>query len=113
MPSRSARTTCPVAHALDRFGDRWSLLILRDMFAGKTLFREFMASPEGIASNILTARLRALEDADIVEKFIPEGGNPARPHYRPSDTGRELFPVLDAIATWGLAHIPDTRKQML
>src|SRR5215813_7774949 len=58
-----ARSGCPVAVALDTLGDKWSLVLLRDMFAGKRRFSEFLASPEGIKRNILTERLQRLERA--------------------------------------------------
>src|SRR5262249_55164417 len=61
-----ARSACPITVALDTLGDKWSLILLRDMFAGKRRFSEFLASPEGIKRNILTERLQRLERAGLI-----------------------------------------------
>ncbi len=63
---RNRRSNCPVACTLDLVGDRWTLLVVRDLIWGKTRFDEFLASPEGIATNILSSRLRLLEDLGYV-----------------------------------------------
>ncbi len=107
MAGHREKSTCPVSNSLDLIGDKWSLLIVRDMFAGKTLYREFMASPEGIATNILASRLRDLEQAGIIEKNL-EKGSARRPAYQLTEKGRALYPVLNAIADWGLSQIPGT-----
>src|SRR3954453_23190914 len=68
------RSPCPVACSLDVLGDRWTLLIVRDLFLGRTRFRDFAASPEGIPTNILTERLQRLMDRAIVEQIpAPDG----------------------------------------
>ena len=102
------RSPCPVACTLDVIGDRWTLLVVRDLMAGKTQFKQFTASPEKIASNILAARLKLLIEAGLVEKTeLPGRGGPVA--YTLTPKGQSLRPVLKAVADWGLAHIPRTR----
>jgi len=105
------RSPCPIGATLDLLGDRWSLLILRDLFAGKSLFREFRASPEKIASNILAARLVSLEAAGFIAREAPDD-TPHRPRYSLTPLGRSLEPVLWAVTDWGLAHIEGTAARI-
>src|SRR5690606_20044801 len=93
-PPRPLRSPCPIAGALDIMGDTWTLLVIRDMlFYGKQRFAEFLDSPEGIATNILTERLRRLEQCGIVEKRQPVPGA-RRFEYQLTSRGRALEPVL-------------------
>ena len=108
MPAKHARSECPVACTLDLVGDRWTLLVVRDLFLGKTRFDEFRASPEGIASNILSERLRRLEELDLVER-IPSPTHASRGTYRLTERGKSLRPVMIALRDWGLSHVPGTR----
>ena len=94
------RSPCPIACSLDLLGDRWTLLIIRDLYLGKSLFKEFLASPEKIASNILSARLSKLCQAGLVER----NGQA----YLLSAKGRSVLPLLEALRQWGLEHIPET-----
>lgn len=100
------RSRCPVACTLDLLGDRWTLLVVRDLFAGKTRFSEFQRSPEGIATNILTDRLSLLIDHGLAERRLTSGGK--RATYHLTDKGRSLKPVLRAVRDWGLANIAGT-----
>ncbi|MGB0958248.1 MAG: winged helix-turn-helix transcriptional regulator [Litorivicinus sp.] len=94
---------CPVSRALDVLGDPWSLLIIRDMLVmEKRQFSEFLDSPEGIATNILTSRLNRLIEAGLVVKVIPEGQK--RASYEPTKKAIALGPVLKAFAKWGSKH---------
>jgi DNA-binding HxlR family transcriptional regulator len=103
------RSTCPVACTLDLVGDRWTLLIIRDMmFFGKQRFEEFLASPEGISTNILANRLKLLEELGLVAKQ-PYGNHPRRMSYSLTEQGQSLRPVLKTIALWGLKQIPATQ----
>jgi DNA-binding HxlR family transcriptional regulator len=91
---------CPVAHALDLIGDRWALLIVRELMLGQRRFTDLADALPGIGSNILTARLRALETAGIVRK------TKLRPPwavtvYELTENGRELDDVLRSLAQWG------------
>lgn len=102
------RSPCPIANALDVVGDKWTLLVVRDLlFLGKRLYGELIQSPEGIPSNILADRLKRLEEAGLVTKE-PYQSNPVRHHYRLTRKGTELFPVLKEIIRWASRHIPGT-----
>ena len=107
---KARRSPCPVACTLDLLGDRWTLLVIRDLFAGKSQYKEFTASPEKIATNILADRLRKLELEKIIEK-VP-GKSSAKPGYRLTARGRSLYPVLEAVAAWGLANIEGTESRI-
>jgi DNA-binding HxlR family transcriptional regulator len=103
------RSPCPVACTLDLLGDRWTLLVIRDMmFLGKQRFEEFLESPEGISTNILASRLKQLEELGLVEKQL-YGSHSRRMNYRLTDKGNSLRPVLKVMAAWGLKHIDDTQ----
>ena len=108
MPSSPRRSGCPISVALDLLGDRWTLLVIRDLvFLDKRRFSEFAASPEGIATNVLTDRLQSLEEAGIVERRRdPDDGR--RVLYRLTQKGLGLIPTLVELARWGAQHDPDT-----
>jgi DNA-binding HxlR family transcriptional regulator len=95
---------CPVARTLDIIGERWTILILRDLFLhGPRKFVDFEASLAGISPNTLSARLKTLEESDIVERRLYEQ-HPPRAEYVLTAKGRELGPVLRALREWGLKH---------
>ncbi|WP_019831026.1 winged helix-turn-helix transcriptional regulator [Sphingomonas sp. PR090111-T3T-6A] len=94
--------TCPVARALLRVGDAWSMMILRDAGYGATRFDQFRQSL-GIAPNILTRRLSALTEAGLLEKRR-YSERPPRDEYVLTDKGRDFLPVLAAIGAWGTRH---------
>jgi DNA-binding HxlR family transcriptional regulator len=109
-PSSSAperRSPCPVACSLDLFGDRWTLLVIRDLFLGRSRFKDFSASPEGIPTNILSDRLARLVERGLVEKVPAEDGS-KRLAYRLTAKGEALRPILVAIRDWGLRWEPGT-----
>lgn len=98
---------CPIARALDVIGERWSLLILRDLFKkGARRFADLQASLAGIAPNTLSARLKTLEAQGIVAGRMYER-HPPRIEYLLTDKGRELGPVLKALHNWGERHAQD------
>src|SRR5262245_38589634 len=102
----SRRSSCPIANALDLLGDRWTLLVIRDLlFVGKRRFSEFLSSPEGIPTNLLSDRLRRLEESGVVTK-TPYQLHPARYEYQLTPKGRDLFPVLRALMEWARSHVP-------
>jgi DNA-binding HxlR family transcriptional regulator len=109
--TKERRSQCPVACSLDVIGDRWTLLVIRDLFAGKHRYGEFLSSPEGIPTNILAERLKRLESAGLVAS-VPYSEHPPRFEYQLTERGRELRHVLDALATWGLEQFPGTRRQL-
>jgi DNA-binding HxlR family transcriptional regulator len=95
------RSACPINASLEVVGDRWSLLIVRDMmFAGARAYKDFLASEEGIATNVLASRLSTLEDRGIIASTRdPDDGR--RVIYRLTDKGVELAPVLMELSRWG------------
>jgi DNA-binding HxlR family transcriptional regulator len=95
---------CPIARTLDVIGDRWTLLIIRDLFLGRTRFGEFRQSTPRISPKLLSERLKRLEEQGLVERTLL-GGYPPRAEYRLTAKGRSLFPVLFAIGTWGFEHL--------
>jgi DNA-binding HxlR family transcriptional regulator len=105
------RSPCPIACALDLIGDKWTLLVVRDLAHGKSLFKEFCASPESIATNILTDRLNRLVKNGLVERYSAPS-QPGRDAYRLTSKGETLVPVLGVVARWGLANIKGTEAQM-
>lgn len=106
MADPAFRSDCPVASALDLFGDKWTLVVVRDLFIGRTRFGDMLAGGEGIATNILADRLARLERHGLVSRHAYQA-HPPRHEYRLTERGADLLPVLQAIATWGVEHIPD------
>jgi DNA-binding HxlR family transcriptional regulator len=105
---RRRRSDCAAACTLDVLGDKWSLLIVRDlMFAERLRYADLLSAAEGISTNTLADRLRRLEEAGVVQR-CRYNEHPPRDEYRLTDRGRALGPVVDAIAEWGLEHLPDT-----
>lgn len=105
------RSPCPVACALDIFGDKWTLLVIRDLALGRSRFKDFINSPEQIPTNILSDRLERLRHRGLVEQ-VPavEGGK--RMAYVLTDKGKALGPILLAIRDWGLKWEPGTKALM-
>jgi DNA-binding HxlR family transcriptional regulator len=102
------RSTCPAAGALDIAGDRWTLLIVRDLLRGRNTYGALAASDEGIPTNILADRLKKMEHAGLIEAK-PYQERPVRYAYELTEKGRGLGEVLGALARWGKRHIPGTR----
>ena len=103
------RSACPITNVLDILGDKWTLLVIRDLVLGKRRYQEFMSSPERMASNILADRLKKLEAAGLVTRRTYQG-NPARYEYLLTKKGKGLEPVLEAIIVWGQKHYPGTTR---
>src|SRR5215212_4784375 len=102
------RSTCPVAGTLDLIGDKWTLLVVRDLLRGRRRYGDLAASAERIPTNILADRLRRLEQAGLVERRL-YSERPPRYEYRLTATGKELAPAVRLLAEWGLRHVPGTR----
>ena len=101
------RSSCPIASALDIVGDRWTLVILRDiLLAGKRSFSD-LASPEGIATNVLSDRLARLETAGVLVKE-PDPADGRRRLYVPTEQGWDLLPVILELAIYGKDHCGGT-----
>jgi len=95
---------CSIARALEVVGERWTLLIVRDAVLGATRFEDFQESL-GIASNVLTNRLKMLCDEGVLER-VPDPDRPGRPKYVLTDKGCELGPALIVLMKWGDRHYP-------
>lgn len=106
-PTPSRRSPCPVSCALDLFGDRWTLLVIRDLMLGRSRFKDFVSSPEGIPTNILSDRLERLLEASIVRQ-IPAADGGKRMAYELTAKGEALRPLLKSMRDWGLTWEPGT-----
>jgi DNA-binding HxlR family transcriptional regulator len=94
------RSNCPINFVLETFGDKWTLLVIRDlMFHGKRHYSEFLASDEGISTNILANRLQRLEQDGVVEKEV-DPNNRSKAIYRLTEKGKDLLPVMLEITAW-------------
>ena len=104
------RSGCPINATVEVFGDRWSLLVLRDIvFGDRRYFRELQAgSQEGIASNILADRLKRLVELGLVTREDARAGQRAR--YSLTEPAIQLVPVFAALGSWGLRHRPTSRE---
>lgn len=109
LPVTLGRSGCPINMTVELLGDRWSLVVLRDvMFSGRTRFRELLAgSIEGIASNILAARLTKLVDAGLLSRN-PDPEHRQKVDYRLTEAAIELVPVLAQLGDWGSRWLPTT-----
>lgn len=107
IPKSERRSVCPVACTLDIIGDRWTLLVIRDLFFGKRYFDEFLASPEGIATNILSTRLASLTKRKLARR-VADDQDKRRVAYELTEKGRSLKSVLEVVARWGMEQCPGT-----
>ncbi|MCR9154351.1 MAG: winged helix-turn-helix transcriptional regulator [Croceimicrobium sp.] len=104
MKKGELRSDCPINYALEFLGDKWSLLIIRDLvFEGKQFYKEFLKSKEGIATNILSDRLKRLEQLGVVESEVYEKQRTQKV-YALSDKGLDLIPVLIELIIWSSKH---------
>ncbi|MCE9520474.1 MAG: helix-turn-helix transcriptional regulator [Verrucomicrobia bacterium] len=122
MPARSRRLTqaktdsarrspCPVSCCLDIVGDRWTLLVVRDLFLGRSRFKDFTASPEAIPTNVLAERLqRLLQHGLVIQAAASEGSKHLG--YQLTDKGKALLPVLKAMKNWGLTWERGTKAAL-
>lgn len=102
------RSPCPINLSLELFGDRWSLLIVRDiMFCGKRHFRELLQSEEGISTNILADRLKKLVDQGIITRH-DDPTHLQKGIFSLTEKGIELLPILVRIGAWGQEHLPSS-----
>ena len=101
---KSLDPTCPVARTLDLFGERWTILILRDLFVkGPQRFQDFQNSLAGAAPNTISARLKAMEKQGLIERKL-YSEHPPRLEYHLTERGKSLGPVLGALRDWGRRH---------
>jgi DNA-binding HxlR family transcriptional regulator len=104
--TQNYRSECALSSALDVIGDKWSLLIVRDMCLSKSKYGDFQASPEKIPTNILASRLKQLEASGIIEK-TPYQQKPLRYEYKLTAKGADLLPVMQHLAIWAKRYIPE------
>jgi DNA-binding HxlR family transcriptional regulator len=103
MPRRYGQA-CPVAKSLEVVGERWTLLIVRDLLRGPARFADLQASLDGMAPNLLSERLRVMEEHGLIERRL-YSERPPRAEYHLTDKGRELGVVVGALAQWGTRHL--------
>ena len=115
MSNSKKRSDCPISCSLDIWGDKWSLLIIRDlMFAKECTYGDFLKSPEGIATNILATRLQVLEENKIIKK-LDHPDSKAKVLYKLTGKGIDLIPIMIEIGLWAEKYfsISEDRKSML
>lgn len=110
MPERPEfdRSDCPIAVTLDLVGDKWTLIVVRDLFRGERRFNGFLRAPERIPTNILADRLKRLERHGLVRKVAYQE-RPRRYEYHLTEKGAGLAPVLDEMCGWAKTFVPGTR----
>jgi len=96
--------SCPVARSLEFLGERWTLLVVRDLITGPKKFQDFSASLAGVTPAVLSSRLKVLETNGIVARRL-YSEHPPRAEYALTDRGRELRPVVRALGIWGARHL--------
>lgn len=102
------RSNCPISYTMDFFGDKWTFLILRDIaFKGKCFYKEFLEAGEGIATNVLSDRLKMLESEGIIESKKYEKVKTMKT-YSLTSKGKALIPVLIEMIIWGGSYDKDT-----
>lgn len=113
IKNKNLRSHCPVNFGLEAFGDKWSLLILRDIiFRGKNAYGDFLKSEEGFSTNILAARLLHLEEAEILLKM--ESADDARKFvYVLTEKGLDLIPLIFEMMLWSDKHDPDSETKRI
>ena len=115
MKATGKRSDCPIGCSLDVWGDKWTLLIIRDLMnANGRTYGDFLKSPEGIATNILASRLQALEENQLVVK-LEHPDSKAKVLYKLTQKGIDLLPIMIEINLWAEKYfiIPEERKAML
>lgn len=98
-----SQENCPVARTLDVIGDRWTVLVLRDVAHGVTKYSDMLQSLRGISPNLLSQRLKRLEKEGVLERSF-YSDHPPRAEYKLTKKGRDLMPVLSSMAEWGYAY---------
>lgn len=107
-PTPYPRSNCAVACTLDILGDKWTLLVVRDLLLGKTKFNEFLESSESIPTNLLADRLKRLQEQGLVTKELYQK-HPPRSAYQLTEKGRALGPLMMELVRWGKTHLKGTR----
>jgi len=100
----NSRSTCPITNLLDLIGDKWSILIIRDLFIGRNTFSKMLQSPEGISTNILVDRLKKLVDSGFIT-FSKDPNDQKIKYYSMTSKGIDLYPVLVEMALWSRKNL--------
>ena len=103
------RSRCPVSCLLELIGDKWTLLVVRDLLFDNHTFTELQSSPEKIPTNILASRLKRLEKSGLVRRELYQE-RPRRYAYFLTKKGQDLQPVMQSMMVWSNKHIPETYK---
>jgi DNA-binding HxlR family transcriptional regulator len=113
MKENQHRSNCPIAYSLDYLGDKWMLIILRDLiFTNKSSYGEFLTSEEKIATNVLANRLKQLEENGFIKSAVsPEKKN--KFNYRLTEKGIDLIPVMIELMIWGSKYNPPGAAELL
>ena len=98
------RSGCPLSTALELVGDKWTLVIIRDLFLQRTTFKDFMDSPEKISSNILTARLKKLEKYNLINFFVNPDDKKIKYYYL-REAGVNLYPMIYNLSIWSKKNL--------
>jgi len=106
-PRKAPKSGCPIDYAATMFGDRWTMLVLRDLSKGKRYFSEFAASDEGVAPNILASRLKQLEKFGILTRRV-DPKNRRQVIYELTEKGLDLTPIMIEVTMWSAKHDPNT-----
>lgn len=101
------RSRCPVSCILEIIGDKWTLLVIRDLFLGRHTFKSLQTSPEKIPTNILSERLKRLETTGLIRRELYQE-RPKRYAYYLTEKGQDLGPVMVSMMKWSNKYIPDT-----
>jgi DNA-binding HxlR family transcriptional regulator len=109
MPKTYNINSCPVARTLDLIGERWTILLLRDLLLhGPRRFQDFQESLPGVAPNTLSSRLKSMEDHGLVRREM-YNERPPRLEYVLTDKGKSLGPIVKAMRDWGAKNLPKVR----
>ena len=107
--ARSYEQICPIARTLDLIGERWTVLILRQLYFGDTRFSQLLQNLPGIPATVLSDRLKKLEEHGLTQRAV-YSEHPLRAEYRLTPKGESLQPVLGALAAWGMEHCMSGRE---
>lgn len=108
--AKSYQQFCPIALTLDVIGERWTMLIIRDLYFGRSRFNDLLASSPGMSTKILSERLKLLEQHGLVRREV-YSEHPLRAEYHLTDKGMSLEPVLNAIGMWGGQNLVPAKQQ--
>ena len=101
---KNNRSSCPLVNILDILGDKWSLIIVRDIFHGKKSYGEFLASPENISTSVLASRLQLLDRADLIKHRLSLSDKKVKFYYL-TDRGIDLYPILYEMSYWSKRNL--------